>query len=123
VRRTANQTVLEQGMVFDGDTVCLPGSQPPLGYLYIAEFDPGVIKVGRSVNPNNRIQTYCQNPDLQINRIWVSPPHLTYIANELKLIRAVARMDHPTFDDAVQAAKDFNYGTDPISHLVFELRK
>lgn len=110
-------------MVFDGDTVCLPGPQPPLGYLYIAEFDPGVIKVGRSVNPNNRIQTYCQNPDLQITRIWVSPPHLTYIANELKLKRAVARLKHCGFGEAIAAAQDFNYSTDPISHLSFELRK
>jgi hypothetical protein len=111
--------ILEQGMVFDGDTPCLPGPQPPLGYIYIAEIDTRImdIKVGCSVNPRR------MKKSRHLTRIWVSPPHLTYIANELKLMRAVARLKNCGFDDAIAAAQDFNYSTDPVSHLVFELRK
>lgn len=119
VRRSPSGTVFEQGMAFDGEDACLPGPQPLLGYIYIAELDTLImdIKVGCSVNPRR------MKKSRHLTRIWVSPPHLTYIANELKLMRAVARIDQPSFEDAIAAAQDFNYSTDPISHLSFELRK
>lgn len=77
------------------DCTQLPGkSYSGDGYVYIVEFNNGLLKVGRSTNPVKRVKDHKDQAETfgcWIVRTWVSPPHGAYIANELRLLRDVAR--------------------------------
>jgi len=62
------------------------------GHLYVIEFSTGMVKVGKSQNPAERIETHRGNASAfgsEIVGCWVSEAHDNYSANETLLIRAM----------------------------------
>lgn len=60
-----------------------------LGFVYLLEFDTGVIKVGKAVDPRRRLQAHKSSAEAMGRRLvaaWVSRPHGNYAANERALI-------------------------------------
>jgi hypothetical protein len=61
-----------------------------MSYVYIIEFDGGLVKVGRTNNPKNRITAHAGNvrsvSGAKINKQWVSVKHSNYSENEANLI-------------------------------------
>lgn len=60
------------------------------GYVYIVQMDNGVIKVGKTSNPSERIATHAKNAaphGSTIIRLWLSVAHLDSAEVEKELIR------------------------------------
>jgi hypothetical protein len=61
-----------------------------MSYVYIIEFDGGLVKVGRTNNPKNRIAAHAGNvrsvSGYKIINHWVSVKHSNYSENEANLI-------------------------------------
>lgn len=63
------------------------------GYLYVIEFDMGLIKVGRTDNPSRRLAQHAANArgfGISVERAWVSGAHDNFATNESDLIAQVA---------------------------------
>lgn len=59
------------------------------GYVYVIEFSNGVIKVGRTQNPEGRLSAHRGNArkfGAQVTNSWVSPLHEDWRENEHRLI-------------------------------------
>lgn len=64
-----------------------------LGYVYVLEFDTGVIKVGKAVDARQRLTSHRSNAEAMGRRVvaaWVSRAHGNYAENERVLIDACA---------------------------------
>jgi hypothetical protein len=110
-----NPTILEH--TFDN----IPGKSEHGGYVYVLQFSGDILKVGRSVNPKNRLPQHAQMArsfNQRLLKCWVSPPHPTALKNERSLIKFCAQiMDRTTglgageyfsgdkFEDVVNFAK------------------
>lgn len=60
------------------------------GYVYVIEFYSGMIKVGKSVQPDTRILHHAERAELHgdgVTRFWVSQRHRGFEKTELALIR------------------------------------
>jgi hypothetical protein len=60
------------------------------GHVYVVEFESGLVKVGHTGNPKNRLKSYAKDGSTYGNavaRTWVSPPHFKSMRNETRLIK------------------------------------
>ncbi|MEU2789063.1 hypothetical protein [Streptomyces sp. NPDC007100] len=60
------------------------------GHVYVVSFESGLIKVGRSKSPTDRLRKYRQEGVIHVNPVaesWVSPLHAKWSDNEEQLIR------------------------------------
>ena len=74
------------GQICDDPTL-VPGVE---GHIYLVEFGPARIKVGRTASPKARIAAHVRagrQLDRPVTRLWVSPPHSAYCENERALLR------------------------------------
>lgn len=57
------------------------------GYIYVIGFANGVVKIGRTRNPKNRLQAHATNLGSvsPIQEQWVSPMHVEWVRNENSL--------------------------------------
>lgn len=99
-----------------------------MSHIYVIEFSCGLIKVGKTYNPKNRISTHASTVrnvyGSEISREWVSIPHTNSSENELKVINFCSSMcsnDNSkgrewfkgcSFDDVVLYAENLKYSTD-----------
>lgn len=61
-----------------------------LGCIYVVEFGSGTVKVGRTVDPDQRMGHYERHAAIHGDVVvthWVSPRHANHVGNELLLIR------------------------------------
>lgn len=64
-------------------------SRQPGGHVYVLEFSSGVIKVGLTGNPRQRLDQHAKTAkvhSIAIMRSWFSPRHTDFQGNETKLI-------------------------------------
>lgn len=69
------------------------------GYIYVVEFDTGVVKVGQTLNPAKRLPTHRAEAaafGVTVTNYWISPHHITHRDNETRLINACVRVSTRT---------------------------
>ncbi|MFI7330668.1 GntR family transcriptional regulator [Micromonospora aurantiaca (nom. illeg.)] len=97
----------------------IPGMASWGGYIYVLEFSNGVIKVGSTKNPRQRLQVHVKDFQLSgatLDRYWLSEPFPEYLVAESKLIEygtaeseSVIRKEYFTglvFGEVVAAAEE-----------------
>jgi hypothetical protein len=65
------------------------------GHLYVIEFSTGLVKVGRTEIPKNRLTTHAKNAKahgVDVARSWVSDRHAGHSISERQLIRFCAKI-------------------------------
>jgi hypothetical protein len=127
-----------RGRIYSSDFSKLPKDRDFRGYVYVVEYTDGLLKVGRTIRPAARIATHKEHGDSFGNamvRVWMSPPHVNFAANELTLIRAVEKMASVQrrkeyfvgcpFLAAVGLAQQlvYDHGPDPIQMLIKALQR
>ena len=114
-----------------------------MSYIYVIEFDDGLIKVGRTRRPDQRIKTHESNvfnfTKKKIKNRWVSNSHGNCNQNELLLVRFCSSKGESTgsrewfsgviFDEVVSYAKSLQFSDknviekisfDKFSHPFFD---
>lgn len=77
------------------DLSALPGEAASGGYVYAISFDNGTVKVGSTINPNQRIrfhQTTAIQFDITVLDLWLSPELDDYLKAERRLLAAATRL-------------------------------
>lgn len=67
----------------------LPGKAARGGHIYLIEYQDGFVKVGRTADPRNRVESHwidARKFGYQITRMWVSKTHANYVENEKEAI-------------------------------------
>lgn len=87
-----------------------------IGHIYVLQFASGVVKVGKTTNPKQRLATHVQLAEIHggdVCQSWVSAPHCGYTTTERELIAFCSRSGrvaagkeyfHIDFDSARQYA-------------------
>jgi hypothetical protein len=73
----------------DPKTLTLPRAVKTGGYVYVIRFSTGLVKVGSTISPQNRVAQYRNNIGafgISIESLWISTPHRRYLDSEAKLI-------------------------------------
>jgi len=86
---------MSEPKIFHSPPAGLPGKVKYGGYAYIVEFDSGLLKVGMTQSPFNRVGLHVRNAALfgiQALRCWLSPLHETPAKTEVGLIAAANRL-------------------------------
>lgn len=104
--------ILNQYGLSEKNGIAVLSSSKTKGYVYILETD-GCTKIGKSVNPEKRIETIRTTSGRHIKRVAFSEPCNNYskIENEMHKLfkdkRIVGEWFDIKFDDAVKALKSF----------------
>ncbi|WP_157978659.1 MULTISPECIES: GIY-YIG nuclease family protein [Nocardia] len=67
------------------------------GYVYALEFSTGVVKVGSTTNPYQRVKTHMGNAgpfNVSIDALWLSKFHDNYKSNEKWILGALGSPSH-----------------------------
>ena len=94
----------------DHETTRLPGPSRAGGYLYVVQFNSGVVKVGRTMNPSARLKSHATGGrphGISVVAQWLSQPHLAAKRNE-RLLIAFCRSRYRSVNDG-----EFFVGAEP----------
>ncbi len=99
----------------------LPAKPMGEGYVYVIRFDTGVVKVGQTLNPGNRLPDHRADAaafGVTVTDFWISPSHINFRDNETRLINACVQVSRRSrveyfhnlaFDQAVGFATELTF--------------